>query len=170
VKIGEGSSGPGVQGRWADSRKCGKGGDVLEHGRKRVGRKVERDSGRHLFMAARWHDKKEKGAGGSEVGAAWRAGTRKREPPPGAAGDNSGSRHQSPTGGCGRCHCRATGEGGGAQVALVRTADRRDRAATGPGGQRRGGGGRGESEAAHWDPAGSGRGWEESGAGAHGLT
>jgi hypothetical protein len=54
---------------------------VLEHGRKRVGRKVERDSGRHLFMAARWHEKKENGAGGSEVGAAWRAGTRKREPP-----------------------------------------------------------------------------------------
>jgi hypothetical protein len=85
-------------------------------------------------------------------------GNEEERAPPGAAGDNSGSRHQSPTGGCGRCHCRATGEGGGVQVTLVRTADRRDRAATGPGGQRRGGGGRGESEAAHWDPAAVGEG------------
>jgi hypothetical protein len=47
-----------------------------------------------------------------------------------------------------RRRCCVTGEGGGVRATLARAGDRRDRATTGPSGQRRGAGGGGESKAA----------------------
>jgi hypothetical protein len=94
------------------------------------GRKTERKGsevgGRRLLKALRCAGQREKGQGG-----------------PGGhcmEGGSLGSWHRPPTGVRGRHHCRATGEGAGGRVTLVRAADRRDRATTGPGGQRLGAG------------------------------
>jgi hypothetical protein len=85
-------------------------------------------------MAARWRDREERQeVGGPRVNAAWREG--------------GGEERGGPERGGGRWrHCCATEEGDRARATLVRAADRRDRATTGPVGSgwvSEGGGGRG---------------------------